>query len=103
MRRVGVAASTDTFVSGALSRMFSMIEETSPFASLAADEIAGFDLFLAIFTGGADDDLAGAAVDEDFDRLRERGPFLNMVVGDELEVGALREDGGFMSIEPSLK
>jgi hypothetical protein len=43
-----------------------------------------------------DRDFAAATVDEEVDWLGERRAFLYVVIGDELEVAALREDCGFI-------
>jgi hypothetical protein len=58
--------------------------------------VFALDLLLPILSGGADGDLAVGNIDRGIHRLREGRPFLYVVVGDELEVTALREDRGFI-------
>src|ERR1700721_3108216 len=41
-------------------------------------------------------DLVNAGVNQDVHGMRKEGPFLNMVVGNEVEGAALRENGGFI-------
>ena len=59
-------------------------------------ELAGFDLLFAILFCGSDRDLATATIDEEINWLRERRAFLDVVIGNELEVAALRKDRGFI-------
>ena len=59
-------------------------------------KLGGLDLVLAVFSCRANNDLAGAAIDEEVDWLREGGTFLNMVVSDESEGTALGKDGSFV-------
>jgi hypothetical protein len=58
--------------------------------------VFGRDILLTVLPGGADRDPAAPNVDREIHRLREGRPFLDVVVGDELEVTALRKDCSFI-------
>ena len=54
-------------------------------------------VFLPIFFRGTDRNLFTANVNREIHRMREGRPFLYMTVGYELEVTALRKNGGFVT------
>ena len=96
-RGLGVAASMETFVSGAARTEVLDDGGDKAIPQIGRQvKLGRFDLLLAVFPCGADGDFAGAAIDEEVDWLRERGAFLNVVIGDELEDAALREDSSFI-------
>jgi hypothetical protein len=55
-------------------------------------EMFALDLLLAIFPFGTNRNLTAVNADRHIHRMREGRPFLDMVVGDELEVPSLRKD-----------
>ena len=54
------------------------------------------DLFFAVVAQRSRSDLTGGNVNCPIEWLREGGTFLDVVIGDELEVCALSEGGGFV-------
>src|SRR5262249_22060100 len=70
-------------------------------------QMVGRHLFLAILPHGTDRNLTAANVDRHIHRMRERRPFLYMVVGYQLKVIALRKHRGLIVdraiLEPKSK
>lgn len=58
-------------------------------------EVVGLDVFLAVFAGSADGDVA-VGFDEDLHGMGERRTLLDAAVGDEVEGVVLGVDGGFV-------